>query len=375
MSKTFRYAMTTIALAVSLGSVEAHAYNLSCSGKGAFRVCDFTFTLTPPSVLLCPTVIDPLIYTIKNNTPVTMKINYIRVQNNDALANSVATIGTSPISNCGASLAAGASCNILLDLEPLALGVFNRVLQIGINTRQVQLDGPAITAAVNCTTPPSAAQPYIFGAAGVTNTATPTVVAGDLDVYPIAGTAITGFAGINAGGDGTLTNGGTFHTPTTDSPPGNVALAAYNAAVSLFTAEQILGLACIGGPTDLTGQDLGTVSTALAPLPSGTYCFSTSAQLTGTLYLGTSATSSYLFYTGTSLTTASNAQVVLENGALNSNVNWAIGSQATLGTATHFVGTIDAQTAITDDGGSTLAGRAWSTTAAVTLNDTTVNPN
>ena len=67
--------------------------------------------------------------------------------------------------------------------------------------------------------------------------------------------------------------------------------------------------------------------------------------------------------------------VVLENGAVSSNVNWAMTSFATFGVGTHFVGTLVAQAAIADDGSSTLNGRAWSTTAAVTLNDTTVNPN
>ena len=59
------------------------------------------------------------------------------------------------------------------------------------------------------------------------------------------------------------------------------------------------------------------------------------------------------------------------NGASPCNVYWKIGSSATIGTGTKFVGTIMAQASIAMQTGATLEGRALAQTAAVTL-DTNV---
>ena len=47
-----------------------------------------------------------------------------------------------------------------------------------------------------------------------------------------------------------------------------------------------------------------------------------------------------VFQIGSTLTTASNSSVVLINGADNCNVFWQVGSSATLGTGTSFVGNL-----------------------------------
>lgn len=186
----------------------------------------------------------------------------------------------------------------------------------------------------------------------VTNTG-PTMVNGNVGVAP--GAAITGFFPID-GGPGNAT--GTYHPATATAGTAQTELTtAYTTAAN--------PLLCT---TNLTGQDLGLVG----PLVPGVYCFDTTAQLTGNLtlnFLG-NPNSSFLFQVGSTLTTAPGSQVLAINtggaGCLP-NINWQIGSSATLGTTTSFAGNILALTSITLNTGTNLRGRALARNGAVTL--------
>ena len=104
-------------------------------------------------------------------------------------------------------------------------------------------------------------------------------------------------------------------------------------------------------------------------LKSGVYCFSSEAQLSGTLILDAEGDSAaaFVFLIGSKLTTAPGARVELRNGALPCNVFWQVGSSATIGTTTAFVGNILALTSISLQTGASLAGRALARNGAVTL--------
>ena len=97
--------------------------------------------------------------------------------------------------------------------------------------------------------------------------------------------------------------------------------------------------------------------------------FSSSAALTGTLTLDAQGDPNavFIFQIGSTLTTASNSSVVLINGAQNCNVFWQVGSSATLGTGTAFVGNILALTSITLTTGASVSGRTLARNGAVTL--------
>lgn len=111
-------------------------------------------------------------------------------------------------------------------------------------------------------------------------------------------------------------------------------------------------------------------------LTSGVYTFSaaSTANLIGTLTLDGQGNpnSVFMFQTSSTLVTQSASAVLLVNGAQACNVFWQVGSSATLGTGTSFVGTIMADQSITDAGGSTINGRLLASVATVTLNNTTV---
>jgi hypothetical protein len=98
------------------------------------------------------------------------------------------------------------------------------------------------------------------------------------------------------------------------------------------------------------------------------------AQLTGQLTLNAQGNPQavFIFQVDSTLVTASNSSVVFINGASPCNVFWKVGSSATIGTDTDFVGTIMAQASIAMNTGATLQGRALARTAAVTLDTNTI---
>ena len=203
--------------------------------------------------------------------------------------------------------------------------------------------GPSLALAQTAPSLGTAQSFAVLGGSTVTNTGTSTV-SGDLGVSP--GTAITGFPpGIVVGG--------TIHAADA------VALSAQN---DVTTAYNALGAqACTA---DLTGQDLGGKT-----LTAGVYCFSTSAQLTGTLILDAqgNANAVFIFKIGSTLTTASNAVVVVSNGAQTCNVFWQVGTSATLGVGSTIAGNILALSSITLNTNARLFGRALARNGAVTL--------
>lgn len=190
----------------------------------------------------------------------------------------------------------------------------------------------------------------VLGGSAVTNTGL-SIIFGDVGVSP--GSSITGFP------------------PGTVLPPGTIHAAdavAANARADTITAYNNLQ----ARPTqfDLSGQDLGGL--VLSP---AVYAFTASAQLTGVLTLNGlgDPNAEFVFKIGSTLTTATNSMVVLINGANGDNVYWAVGSSATLGTNTSFVGNILALTSITlNTAASIVCGRALAINGAVTLDNNAI---
>ena len=189
----------------------------------------------------------------------------------------------------------------------------------------------------------------VLAGSTVTNTGS-SIVTGDLGVSP--GSAVTGFPP-------GLVVSGTIHAADA------AALAAQNSVTTAYNS-----LAGQAFNQDLTGQDLGGLT-----LTAGVYRFSSSAQLTGTLTLNAQGNPSavFIFQIGSTLTTASSSRVLIINGGSPCNVFWQVGSSATLGTATSFVGNILALASITLTTGANVTGRTLARTGAVTLDTNAVN--
>jgi hypothetical protein len=190
----------------------------------------------------------------------------------------------------------------------------------------------------------------VLGSSTVTNTG-PTVIWGDLGVSP--GSAITN--------TGSFVIGGSSHA-------GDAAAA--NARIDAIAAYGIL--AGSGSVTqNLTGTDLGGLT-----LTPGIYKFDSSAGLTGALTLnpGSDPNSLFIFQIASTLTTASGSSVVTTNNGNCCNVYWQVGSSATLGTGSDFLGNILANTSITLTTGADIThGRAIALNGAVTLDTNNIS--
>ncbi len=186
----------------------------------------------------------------------------------------------------------------------------------------------------------------VLAGAGITNTG-PTTVSGDIGTFPT--TSISGL--------GSMTVGGTNHAGDAVSQQAkNDLVTAYNTAAS-------------EGPTNPIAADLG--GRTLLP---GVYNSASSIGLTGALTLNAQGNPNavFVFQAGSAFTTASGSVVNLINGAQACNVFWQIGSSATLGTGSSFIGTIMALTSITVTTGVTIDGRVLARNGAVTLDTDTI---
>jgi hypothetical protein len=187
----------------------------------------------------------------------------------------------------------------------------------------------------------------VLAGSTVTNTGS-SVISGDVGLDP--GSAVTGFPP-------GIVNAGTFHV--TDA----VALHAQN---DLTTAYN-----------DAAGRSsTATISSDLAgrTLTPGVYTSASSLGLSGNLTLDAQGNPSavFIFQAGTTLTTGSGALVTLIGGAQACNVFWQVGSSATIGTGSQFVGVIMALDSISLTTGATLHGSALARNGAVTLDTNTI---
>lgn len=80
----------------------------------------------------------------------------------------------------------------------------------------------------------------------------------------------------------------------------------------------------------------------------------------------------FILQTASTLDTGVTSHVALAGGAKAANIFWSVGTSATLGTGSDFIGNVLAQASITLNTGATLNGRALARTGTVTLNGNTV---
>ena len=198
----------------------------------------------------------------------------------------------------------------------------------------------------------------VLAGSTITNTGTTWIggnAGGNVGVHP--GSAFTGLT------DVTLANGANMSEAD--------ALQAQNDLITALTDTNAAG-PVTQIPTELGGQALtpGVYDSA-----DGTF------GITGTLTLnaGGDPNAVFIFKTATTLISADavsgttpNSNVVLTGGALPCHVFWQVGSSATLGTYSNFVGHIFAYNTITANTGATVKGQLLAQIGAVNLHGNTI---
>jgi hypothetical protein len=185
----------------------------------------------------------------------------------------------------------------------------------------------------------------VLAGSTVTNTG-PTTMFGDLGLSP--GSSVTGAPHVL---------GATHVDDAVAIEAKNSLTTAYNDAASRPSNGS--------AGTDLSGQvflpGVRTASSSLL-LSSGSV----------TLDAQGNPNAVFIFQIGSTLITGSNTSVALVNGAQACNVFWEVGSSATLGTGTSFVGTVMASATITANTAATIHGRLLAQTGAVNLDTNTI---
>lgn len=187
----------------------------------------------------------------------------------------------------------------------------------------------------------------VLAGSTVTNTG-PSVLAQNLGLTP--GSAVTGFPPGIINGTMEVANGPALQAQSD-------LTTAYDSAAGRSVTATV-------------GADLvGTT------LPGGVYKSDTGPlALTGTLTLDgqNDPNSVFIFQSDSTLITGSASSINLINGAQACNVFWQVGSSATLGTGSSFVGTVMALTSVTAQTAATIEGRVMARNGAVTLDSNVI---
>jgi hypothetical protein len=187
----------------------------------------------------------------------------------------------------------------------------------------------------------------VLAGQGVTNTGD-TVLAHDLGTHP--NPAITGF------------------------PPGIVGGDIHAADMHAAQAKEDLTVAYNNAAGQAPDFELPAGIGDGPPLLPGVYRASSGVGITGDVVLDGQGSSDavWVFQIPEALTTATNSRILLTNGASACNVFWQVGSSATLGVTSRFVGTLMTGISISANQGANIEGRLLAQVGAVTLNNNRV---
>ncbi len=191
-----------------------------------------------------------------------------------------------------------------------------------------------------CPNMKTAAQFAVIAGAGMTNTGL-SIISGKVALSPTP--ALTGFP------PGVISGVVDFNNAA--------AIQAETDCTSAYTYIQ--GLA----PTSsLTGIDL-----AGKTLTPGTYNFASTAGISAGGNLTLNGPGVYIFQVGSAIVTGASSRIVLENGALAGCVYWQVGSSATFGASSSFLGNVLAYASATFGNAVTYDGTVCAHTGDVTL--------
>ena len=197
--------------------------------------------------------------------------------------------------------------------------------------------------------------------------ATPGIALGQADVFAVLGnTSVeSGGATVIAGQVG-ASNGPIRGLSAIDNPAGMTIVSPQSALVAQQSVDDAVADIDGGAATPVAALSGKTIGPGTHSAPA--------FDISGTLTLdgGGDPNAVFVFVTTDTLTIAGSSQVVLTGSAQACNVFWHIGSSATLGTGSSFVGTVIADASIIAAANSDVDGRLIARNGSVTLDTASI---
>ena len=218
----------------------------------------------------------------------------------------------------------------------------------GVKTKIIRT-ATITTAAASLSLINAGAYSSVNAASEITTTSTSDVVASGMTLTPGAGTYSVMFNGQYVSSSAGTTARGTSYLT-----------AAYNQLIATTTTNSSHAAAFGSGET----------------LTAGVYAIAGAGSIAGTLNLSGSSSDVFIFKINGALTTGAGSTVNLINGAQASNVFWVATSAGamTIAATTIMKGTLFAKDAAASLGsGSTLEGRLFTNTGAITIGPSTIS--
>ena len=211
--------------------------------------------------------------------------------------------------------------------------------------------GTGTTVAVAATTAPAASG----------------IALGQADFFAVLGNTSVESSGVAViAGQVGASNGPIRGLSSIDNPAGMIIVSPQSALVAQQSVDD--AVAEIDGGTS---APVGALSRkTIGPGAHAAAAFDISGTLT--LDGGGDPNAVFVFVATNDLTVAGSSQVVLTGGAQACNVFWRIGSSATLGTGSIFVGTVIADVSITAAANSDVDGRLIARNGSVTLDTASI---
>jgi Ice-binding-like len=201
-----------------------------------------------------------------------------------------------------------------------------------------------------------AADYVVLAKTAVTNVPT-SAVTGNVGLSPAAASFLSGFSSTLPAGGAASTSAqvaGKMYAPDYAAPtPANLT-AAIGKMEGAYTDA--------AGRTGPDSTELGAGSIGGLTLAPGLYKWTSSVTIPTDVTLAGGSGDIWIFQIAGDLSLSAAKKVILSGGATARNVTWQVAGRTTLGTTSHFEGTILCQTGITLQTGATLNGRAFAQT-------------
>ena len=223
---------------------------------------------------------------------------------------------------------------------------------------------PVVTAPVDLGT---AGNFTILAKSGI-STVPHSVITGDIGVWPIAATAITGFG---------LTADATNVFATSPQITGKAYAADYASPTgsNLGTAVGDMGAAyadAAGRTVNYTNLFAGDLSGRT--LTPGVYKWNTAVKINSDVTLNGGPNDVFIFQVAKGINQATGTKIILTGGAQAKNIIWQAAETVAIGTDAHFEGIVLGKTNITLGTHASVNGRLLAQTAVTLIKNTVVAP-